>query len=271
LGQKNNFTRIFQYLQIVAGHAKIGRFLAHLSVVLSALFKFRDQEEHMIATAKKPLAEILEALDGYQKVALIGCDGCAKACLTGGTDEVAAMAQQLKEQGKDIVFEATPERTCNVVKSHPVLEPLQGRIKEADAVLVLGCGGAVQITRHLTEQYGITVPVKAGLNSVGHMDTLIGGILVLEQCQECGDCILNDTGGICPVTKCAKGLLNGPCGGSEDGKCEANPLNDCAWVLIYHRLTALGELDRLRRFVAAKDYSKAAKPRTLYVKEGRLA
>jgi ferredoxin len=225
----------------------------------------------MIATTKKPFAEVLEALAGYRHVGLVGCDGCAKVCLTGGTDEVAAMAQDLKAQGKDIVFEATPERTCNVAKAHPVLEPLKEKIKEADALLVLGCGGAVQITRQLTEEYGFTLPVKTGLNSVGHMDMVIPGQVALEQCQECGDCVLNDTGGICPVTKCAKGLLNGPCGGSENGKCEAAPDRDCAWVLIYHRLTALGEVDRLRQFVAAKDHSKAAKPRTLYIHEGRVA
>jgi ferredoxin len=225
----------------------------------------------MIGTTKKPLDEIMQALQGFDKVAVVGCDGCAKVCLTGGTDEVAALAQELKARGKDIVFEATPERTCNVVKAHPILEPLKDQIKASDALLVLGCGGAVQITRHLTEQYGITVAVKTGLNSVGHMDTVIGGTLALEQCQECGDCILNDTGGICPVTKCAKGLLNGPCGGSENGKCEANPQNDCVWVMIFNRMSALGEVDRLKRFVAAKDYSKAAKPRTLYIKEGRVA
>ena len=224
----------------------------------------------MIATAKKPLAEVLAALEGYQRLALVGCDGCAKVCLTGGTDEAAAMAQELKSKGKDIVFEATPERTCNVVKSNPVLEPLKDRIKEAQAILVLGCGGAVQITRHLTEQYGLTVPVKTGLNSVGHMDTLVGGQVALEECQDCGDCLLNDTGGICPYTRCAKSLLNGPCGGSENGKCEVDKERDFAWVLIYNRMAALGELDRLKQFVDAKDYSKAARPRTLYIKEGKV-
>lgn len=225
----------------------------------------------MIGTTKKPLEEILAALEGYQKVAVVGCDGCAKVCLTGGTDEVAAMAQELKEQGKEIVFEACPERTCNVVKADPILAPLADRIKEAEALLVLGCGGAVQITRQLTEKYGLTVPVKTGLNSVGHMDTVIGGALAVEQCQECGDCILNETGGICPVTKCAKGLLNGPCGGAEGGKCEVDPSRDCAWILIYQRLAALGETGKLKKFTAPKDYSKAAKPRTLYIKEGRVA
>ncbi|MFZ5448038.1 MAG: methylenetetrahydrofolate reductase C-terminal domain-containing protein [Thermodesulfobacteriota bacterium] len=225
----------------------------------------------MIGTTKKPLEEIMEALQGYRKVAVVGCDGCAKVCLSGGTDEVAAMAQELKKQGKEIVFEACPERTCNVVKANPVLEPLADRIKEAEALLVLGCGGAVQITRQLTENYGITVPVKTGLNSVGHMDTLIGGTLAVEQCQECGDCILNETGGICPVTKCAKSLLNGPCGGAENEKCEVDPSRDCAWILIYKRMAALGETDKLKKFVAPKDHGKAAKPRTLYIKEGRVA
>jgi ferredoxin len=224
----------------------------------------------MIGTTKKPMEEILQALEGYDRVALVGCDGCAKVCLTGGTDEVAALSKNLAAQGKQVILEVTPERTCNVAKSDPVLKPVQDKLKEADAVLVLGCGGAVQITRHLTEVYGLTIPVKTGLDSVGHMDTLVSGSLALEQCQECGECILNETGGICPVTKCAKGLLEGPCGGAQDGKCEADLSRDCAWILIYNRMKALGELDKLKRYMGPKDYSKAAKPRTLNIKEGRV-
>uniref|UniRef100_A0A7C3V2C0 5,10-methylenetetrahydrofolate reductase n=1 Tax=Desulfobacca acetoxidans TaxID=60893 RepID=A0A7C3V2C0_9BACT len=225
----------------------------------------------MIATTKKPLAEVLEALQGCQKVALVGCDGCAKVCLTGGVDEVADLAQQLKAAGKDIVFEVAPERTCNVAKSAPILEPLKDKIAESDALLVLGCGGAVQITRHLTEKLGLTKPVKAALNSVGHMDTLVPGAKAMEECSDCGDCILNETGGICPVTLCAKGLLNGPCGGAENGKCEVDPERDCAWILIYNRLSALGEVDRLRRYLEPKDFSKGSRPRTLHIKEGRVS
>jgi ferredoxin len=224
----------------------------------------------MIATAKKPFDEVLAALTGYRRLGLVGCDGCAKVCLTGGSDEVAALAQELQAQGKDIVFEATPERTCNVAKSHPVLEPLKEQMQEAQALLVLGCGGAVQITRHLTEQYGLTIPVKTGLNSIGHMDTLVAGQVALEECQDCGDCLLNNTGGICPYTRCAKSLLNGPCGGSANGKCEVDRERDCAWVLIYNRMAALGELNRLKQFVDPKDYGKAARPRTLYIKEGKV-
>jgi ferredoxin len=225
----------------------------------------------MIGTAKKPFAEILAALQEYPRVGVVGCEGCAKICLTGGLDEVAAMARELAAQGKEIVFEAAPERTCQVGKAQPVLAPLQDKLKETDAILVLGCGGAVQMTRLLTEQFGFTIPVKTGLNSVGHMDTVIAGQMALEQCQECGDCLLNDTGAICPVTKCAKGLLNGPCGGAEDGKCEADTTRDCAWVLIFNRLTALEEVDRLKKFVPPKDYRKAGHPRTLFIKEGRVA
>lgn len=225
----------------------------------------------MIGTTKKPLDEVLAALEGHKKVALIGCDGCAKVCMTGGVDEVAALAQELAQAGKDIVFEATPERTCNVGKSKPILEPLQDKIAAADALLVLGCGGAVQITRHMTETFGFTKPVKVGLNSVGHMDTLVPGALALEECSDCGECILNETGGICPVTRCAKSLLNGPCGGAENGKCEVDSERDCAWILIFNRMVALGEVDKLKRYLEPKDFAKSSRPRTLKIKEGRVA
>jgi hypothetical protein len=225
----------------------------------------------MIGTTKKPLEEVLDALKDYQKIAVVGCDGCAKICLTGGEKEVAELAKQLKEAGKDIVFEATPERTCNVAKSTPVLEPLKDKIAASDALIVLGCGGAVQITRHITEKFGMNKPVKVGLNSVGHMDTLVPGAMAMEECSDCGECILNVTGGICPVTRCAKGLLNGPCGGAENGKCEVDSERDCAWVLIYNRMLALGEVDSLKRYMEPKDFGKGSRPRTLNITEGRVS
>jgi hypothetical protein len=225
----------------------------------------------MIGTTQKPLEEILAALAEYQKIAVVGCDGCAKVCLTGGSEQVEELADRLRKEGKRVVLEATPERTCYVDKSHTKLDPYVDQLTEAEAVIVLGCGGAVQITRQVTEELGLTIPVKTALDSVGHMDTLVSGELAMEQCQECGECILNETGGICPVTKCAKGLLNGPCGGAESGKCEVDPQRDCAWILIYSRMAALGELDKLKRFMAPKDYSKMAKPRILNIKEKKVA
>jgi hypothetical protein len=103
------------------------------------------------------------------------------------------------------------------------------------------------------------------------MDTLVPGQIALEECSDCGECILNETGGICPVTRCAKSLLNGSCGGAENGKCEVDESRDCAWVLIFKRMEALGELDKLKQFMEPKDWGKAAKPRTLRMKEGRVA
>jgi len=225
----------------------------------------------MIGTVKKPLPEVLEALEGRERLAVIGCNGCAKVSRTGGEDQVAQFAETLRERGKEVLIEVTPERTCYVEKTRKVLDPIQEQLADVDALCVLGCGGAVQITRQVTEDYGLLKPVVSALDSVGHMDTLKIGELAIEQCQECGQCVLNDTGGICPVTKCAKSLLNGPCGGAENGKCEVDRDRDCAWVLIYHRLAALNELDRLKRYVGPKDQSKAAKPRRLDIKQGKVA
>jgi hypothetical protein len=225
----------------------------------------------MIGTVKKPLQEVLDALQGHERIAVVGCNGCARVSRTGGEEQVAELAQTLRDHGKETLLEVTPERTCYVQKTRKVLDPLQETLAEADALCVLGCGGAVQITRQVTEGYGLTKPVKVALDSVGHMDTIQIGELAVEQCQECGACVLNDTGGICPVTRCAKSLLNGPCGGAQDGRCEVDPERDCAWVQIYHRLAALDELDRLRDYVAPKDQSKAAKPRKLDIKRGKVA
>jgi hypothetical protein len=225
----------------------------------------------MIGTVPKPFDEIRDALNGRQNIAVVGCNGCAKVCHTGGTEQVAELAQKLRDAGKIIILEETPERTCYVDKTTTALGPHMDRLKQADAILVLGCGGAVQITRQVLENHHLTLPIKTGLDSVGHMDTLVPDELALEQCQECGECILNETGGICPVTKCAKSLLNGPCGGAENGKCEVDPDRDCAWVLIYERLSSLGETDTLRRYIAPKDYGKMAKPRKLNIKQRKVA
>lgn len=222
----------------------------------------------MIGTARKPLDEVMGALEAFRKIGVVGCDGYAKACATGGTAQVEEMKKTLTEHGKEVVFDVTPERTCYLNKSRDAFAPLRDDLNKTEALLVLGCGGAAQIVRELTEEYGMTIPIKTGLESVGHMDTRIFGELALEQCRECGQCVLNDTGAICPMTKCAKSLLNGPCGGSQEGKCEVDPDRDCAWVLIYNRLKALGELDRLRLFTPPKDHSKSAKPRVLDVKKG---
>lgn len=217
----------------------------------------------MIGTVTKPMAEIYHYLQGEKKVIVVGCDGCARISHTGGEPEVNSMADKLEEKGFNVIARVLPERTCYIHKTKKAFAPYDNEIKEADSFLVLGCGGAVQVVRQVTEEKGIYKPIHPGLNSIGHMDTIIEDTLFLEQCQECGECILEETGGICPVTKCAKGLLNGPCGGAENGKCEVDRNRDCAWILIYERLKRLGQLDRLKSYKPPKNYSKMSKPRML--------
>ncbi len=217
----------------------------------------------MIGTMNKSKEKVLSALEGLDKIIVTGCNGCAKVCKTGGEPAIDSMADMLQDSGKTVVSKVLPERTCYIQHTTAAFENHQDDIRNCDAILVLGCGGAAQITRQAMEEMGHLKPVKIGLDSVGHMDTVIANSLALEQCQECGDCVLNETGGICPVTKCAKSLLNGPCGGAQNGKCEVDSDRDCAWVLIYERLKALGELDRLRKYSPPKDYGKMNKPRRL--------
>jgi ferredoxin len=221
----------------------------------------------VIIGTRKPLAEIQDMVKKYDRVLLAGCDTCVAECAAGGRKEVAElaaalqMAFRLAGQEKDIT-EATVDRQC----VHEFLLDVVEAAQDRNAVLSLACGAGVQaLATRLPE-----TPVFPALNTLFIGETAERG-LWLENCRGCGNCMLGLTGGICPVSRCAKSLLNGPCGGSEDGKCEVDQARDCAWVLIYNRMKALGETDRLRRYVEPKDYSKAAKPRTLYIKEGRVA
>lgn len=215
----------------------------------------------MIGTIAKPIEEVMSYLEGKDNLLVIGCGGCAKAIHSGGEAEVAKMVAELEKRGKKVIASGTPERTCYIQHTRSFLEPRMQELKECGAIVVMGCGGAVQIVRQATEEYGLLKHVISSLNSIGHFDTVVPGTEFIEQCLECGDCLLNQTGAICPVTKCAKGLLNGPCGGSRDGKCEVNPDRDCAWYLIYRRLQALGQLEKMHQYQPPKDYSKMTRPR----------
>ena len=217
----------------------------------------------MIGTQPKPFSEVVDAIGVQQRLLVIGCGGCAKVCHTGGEPEVEEMVRQLQAEGRVVLASGVPERTCYIQHVRAFFEETREQLEQCDCVVILGCGGAVQTVRQATEEYGMVKPVVSALDSVGHMDTVVPDALWVERCSECGDCMLNETGGICPVTLCAKGLINGPCGGSRDGKCETDPERDCAWVLIYRRLEALGQLDRMQRVRKPKDYSKANRPRQI--------
>jgi ferredoxin len=205
----------------------------------------------MIIGEQKPLDEIKQMIADYQKILILGCGTCVTVCFAGGEKEVGIlasalrMATKLDGQNKEIL-EATVQRQCEYEYNEEVAD----LVREADAVLSLACGIGVQT---MNEQFPekITLP---GLNTSFLGQPTEQGIWA-ERCQACGNCILDKTAGICPIARCSKSLLNGPCGGSKNGKCEIDPEVDCAWQLIYDRLKALGKLDLLTEIQPARDWS----------------
>jgi len=222
----------------------------------------------VIGQTQKPIEEILEFLDDKEKIVLVGCGGCATVFHTGGEPEVKEMADTLSKHGKNILAAIAPpfgEFTCYVPWSKERLKPYRQQIEACDAILMLTCGDGLQVVREfiLEDEFGLTKPIYPATDPIGHMGG--GPSLFREKCQQCGECLLGQFAGICPMTQCAKGLLNGPCGGSKNGKCEQEPEHDCAWILIYERLKKLGELDKIKEFVPPKDYSKRRRPRQIEV------
>jgi len=215
----------------------------------------------MIVAERKPLDEITGFIKECKRVLLVGCNECVTVCYAGGKKEVGILASALKmafmKEGKQLeVKEVTLERQCD----HEYLEETRNIIAEYDAVISLACGVGVQF---MAEKYFGT-PVFPGVNTLFMGVTEERGVWT-ERCQGCGQCILGQTAGICPISRCAKRLLNGPCGGSTKGKCEIDKDLDCAWQLIIDRLKELGRLDDYDELIPIKDWSteRAGGPRKL--------
>ena len=207
----------------------------------------------MIITQKKPLEELLQMLQGVTKVAIVGCGNCAAACQTGGEKEIQEMKTLLEERGFQVMATVLPDECC-----HKMLVRRDTKVLRdcgAEAVVGMACGDGVQ-----TVADNIALPVYPANNTIflGQVERV--GIFH-EYCRMCGDCVLGDTGGICPVTQCAKGLVNGPCGGPTTGNCEVSPENDCAWIKIYQRLLLLGQEDKLLKPCRERGYAADAHPR----------
>ncbi|MFC0906292.1 methylenetetrahydrofolate reductase C-terminal domain-containing protein [Clostridium sp. MT-14] len=211
----------------------------------------------MIISEKKPFEELLDYLKDSKKVIITGCSLCASTCKVGGEEEVLEMKTRLEENGKKVLGCKILDPSCNFLKTRKDLKSLKSELKEADAILSLSCGDGTQTVAKLVD-----IPVYPGNNTmfIGEVER-VGQYS--EACRACGNCQLGWTGGICPVTLCAKGLLNGPCGGARDGKCEVNPENDCAWILIYNRLKELGQLDNLEELREPRDYQISSHPRKI--------
>jgi ferredoxin len=204
----------------------------------------------MIVAEQKPLAEIKQLVSAFDKVLVLGCGTCVTVCFAGGEKEAGILASALRMatalDGKQVEFvEATVQRQCEYEYNEAIAELLP----EVDAVLSIACGIGVQT---MNEQFPnrVTLP---GLNTTFLGQPTEQGIWE-ERCQACGDCVLATTGGICPIARCAKSLLNGPCGGSQGGVCEVDADTRCAWQLIYDRMAALGRLELLLEPTPMKDW-----------------
>ena len=205
----------------------------------------------MIVASQKSVTELTKLIAGHEKVLFVGCGTCVTVCLAGGEREVGIaayavrMARKIEGEALEL-SQQTIERQCE----NEFIKDLAEGASKVDAIVSFGCGVGVQA---IAERFP-KLPVYAGLNTQ-FMGTLEEQGVWTEKCMGCGDCVLAAFGGICPVTRCAKRLLNGPCGGSTEECCEVDPDRPCAWQLIYARLKSIDQLNRLDEVVPPKDWS----------------
>ncbi len=217
----------------------------------------------MIVAEQKPLEDIIRMIVPYERVLILGCGTCMTVCDAGGEREVSflhnalQLAQARSGEGAHTFSEHTVKRQCDP----EFLEALGEKTADVDVILSLGCGIGVQaIAEYLPD-----MPVLPGVNTSFMGMTKESGVWD-ERCAACGECRLEDTGGICPITRCTKGILNGPCAGVKNGKCEANKDMDCAWILIYQRLERLQQLDKMRRYYPPRNFRAIPRPRRIMSK-----
>ena len=222
----------------------------------------------MIIAERKPLEEIFAMLAPFKRVCILGCGTCVTICMAGGQKEAEELAAAIsihrkKEKLGGAVEAFTIERQCEFEYIDQVVD----RLKSYDVILSLACGIGVQSM----VEYAPALLVLPGLNTTSMGYPVQQGVWV-ERCLGCGDCVLHLTQGICPITRCAKSLLNGPCGGSAEGKCEIGKETDCAWHLIHDRLVKLGRLAVLAEIQPPKDWSSShhGGPRTTVREDVKL-
>jgi hypothetical protein len=200
----------------------------------------------MLISEQKPFEEILDYVTRDRVIFLIGCKGCADGCESGGERQVLEIKKRLEKEDKAISGFSIIDMVCNEALTRMKLAAYAEAIESADSVLVMTCGAGIQTVASSTHKV-----IHPGCNTIssGHAEWKQA-----ERCMECGDCVLEFTGGICPITRCAKSLLNGPCGGSQGGKCEISPNLPCAWQLIIERLYKIGYLHKLEELMPPKNW-----------------
>lgn len=203
----------------------------------------------------------MAALEGGSRVFIIGCAKCATVCKSGGEEEVFRMQDALMAVGKEVTGTIVIDETCHMLRTGRDLRSRREQVDEADFLLVLSCGAGIQSVAEASEK-----KVVAGTDS-----KFLGNIRRFGQfeqrCSLCGECRLNDSAGVCPITVCAKGLLNGPCGGMEDGACEVDQDRRCAWVTIYERLELQQRVERLNEIAPARDFAHKRHPNSLVLEK----
>lgn len=205
----------------------------------------------MIITKQKKFMDILRSIDS-KPVFLVGCSECATLCHTGGKEEILAIKVALEEKKIPVSGWVILEPACHLLNDKRMLKDYSKHLSESSKVLVLACGNGVQTLAKLLPEKEI----------IAGTDTLFLGEIsrvndFSKQCLLCGECILDNFASFCPVARCPKSMLNGPCGGASNGKCEINPETECVWDYIYQDLKKKGKVDVLKTIQKPKDWSKA--------------
>ncbi|MEE9459898.1 MAG: methylenetetrahydrofolate reductase C-terminal domain-containing protein [Candidatus Bathyarchaeia archaeon] len=215
----------------------------------------------MIITIQKPDEEIKKMIEGRDKIFIVGCGTCATECQTGGEEQVEDLKNKLEGLGKKVTGQTIIESVCDQRLTRRDLRRNKEAVNDSSAIMVLSCGTATQTVSEISKK--ITIPC-CDTEFIGTTER-IGKFY--ERCRACGECILYDTGGICPIARCGKTLLNGPCGGQTKGKCEVGGWEkECAWIQIYERLRDENRLDLFKKYRPPKDHSEMASQREVIFK-----
>ncbi len=209
-------------------------------------------------TKQKPIEEIKQSLEGYDTIFIVGCGTCTTMTKTGGREEVIKLKEILQESGKTITGWVVIPTACDEM-TEAFLNENKKAIDFAKCILVTACSLGVHKVSEIIHK-----PVFPAV------DTLFIGMedhpgVFSEVCAQCGQCILGATAGICPIVMCHKGLVNGPCGGTNNGKCEVDKERDCAWTLIYNRLKEQGRVDMMRKYQPPRNYQVMPNPKCLKI------
>ncbi|MEW6183071.1 MAG: methylenetetrahydrofolate reductase C-terminal domain-containing protein [Bacillota bacterium] len=212
-------------------------------------------------TRQKPLEEVIQQVRSFDQIYILGCGTCATMTKTGGRDQVIKMKESLEGLDKTVTGWAVIPIACDEM-TEVAMKENERPIRNAGCVLVMACALGV----HRVSSYTRNPVIPA-------LDTLFIGLeekpgLFKEVCAQCGQCVIGETAGICPVTECNKGLLNGPCGGTNEGKCEVDKNKDCAWTLIYRKLKAQGRLNLMRKYQPPKNYQMVPRPKAARISIG---